>query len=195
MSSLQEANFKTASKGSSVESLGESNSILSRAQELNLEITLDVSGDEYTIVAKPGDSLNKVLRIYLGLTGTKQACDYGGCGSCTVLLEGDPVYSCMVPAIRCQGKKIITIEYYEKDEGIRAIQDAFAQSGAIQCGFCTPGMVLSLKALLDRVPDPSIAETKQAIAGNICRCTGYVKILKAVQRASQELSRKRDKGE
>jgi carbon-monoxide dehydrogenase small subunit len=154
-----------------------------------LKITLDISGNKYDVDVKPADSLNRVLRVHLGLTGTKQACDYGGCGSCTVLLDSDPVYSCMVPASRCEGKKITTIEAFENDQVIRAIQDSFVKNGAIQCGFCTPGMILATKALIEKVLQPSLDDIRYGVAGNICRCTGYVKILKAIMQASHEISR------
>jgi aerobic-type carbon monoxide dehydrogenase small subunit (CoxS/CutS family) len=157
-----------------------------------LKLTLHVSGNEYIVEVQPADSLNKVLRVYLGLTGTKQACDYGGCGSCTVLLDGDPVYSCMVPAPRCGSKKIVTIECFENDSEVRTIQDSFVKNGAIQCGFCTPGIILAAKALIGKNSRPSLDEIRYGIAGNICRCTGYVKILNAIQEAAEKITLMRE---
>ena len=132
---------------------------------------------------KAYDSLNKVLREYLLMTGTKRACDFGGCGSCTVLVDGEPVYSCMVPAARMVGREVTTIEGLAHNGKLDPIQEAFVKCGAIQCGFCTPGLIMSVKFLLDKNPNPSRDEIIEGITGNICRCTGYTKIIEAVQDA------------
>jgi aerobic carbon-monoxide dehydrogenase small subunit len=123
----------------------------------------------------------------LGLTGTKKGCGEGECGTCTVLIDGRPVNSCLVLAVLAQGKEILTIEGVGTPENLHPIQQAFVEEGAIQCGFCTPGMVMTTKALLDREKNPDEQQIRKAISGNLCRCTGYVKIVKAVQKAAEEL--------
>ena len=146
-----------------------------------------VNGVTYEVTIEPRRTLLEVLRDNLGITGAKKACDTGDCGACTVLMDGKPVDSCLVLAVEAQGKDIITIEGLAKDGQLHPIQQAFVDHGAIQCGFCTPGMILSAKALLDRNPKPTKDEVKSAIAGNLCRCTGYAKIIEAILAASQEL--------
>ncbi len=126
-----------------------------------------------------------LIREDLNLTGTKEGCGKGECGACTILLDGKPVSSCLLPAAKLDGKSVITIEGLKsKDGGLIPIQQAYLDEGAVQCGFCTPGMILSTKALLDSNPDPSVEEIEIALSGNICRCTGYGKIIKAVQKAA-----------
>lgn len=144
------------------------------------QIQLLVNGESYDILAEPRHTLLKVLREDLGLTGTKRGCDTGDCGACTVLMNGRPVNSCLVLAVEANGKEITTIEGLAYGDQLHPLQEAFIQCGAIQCGYCTPGMILSAKALLDENPNPSEYEVKRAIAGNLCRCTGYVKIIKAI---------------
>lgn len=141
---------------------------------------LDVNGQLYDIPAEPHETLLDVLRNRLGLTGAKQGCSGGGCGACTVLLDGRPVYSCMVFAARTEGMKITTIEGLTRNGELHPIQRAFVEHGAVQCGYCTPGQILAAKALIDQNPSPSESQVKEAIVGNLCRCTGYVKIVKAV---------------
>jgi carbon-monoxide dehydrogenase small subunit len=148
---------------------------------------LRVNGVTYEVTIEPRRILLEVLRDNLGLTGAKKACDTGDCGACTVLMDGKPVASCLVLAVEAQGKDIITIEGLAKDGQPHPIQQAFVDHGAIQCGFCTPGMILSTKALLDKNPKPTEDEVKDAIAGNLCRCTGYAKIIEAILAASQKL--------
>ncbi len=143
-------------------------------------IVLKVNGKNYDTVVEPSASLAKVLREKLGLTGTKQGCDYGGCGSCTVLLDGRAIYSCMMPAIKAEGKEITTAEGLAEDGRLAPIQEAFVEHGAVQCGFCTPGMLMSVKALLDQSSKHTETEIREAIVGNLCRCTGYKKIVEAV---------------
>ena len=143
-------------------------------------ITLRINGETYEVAVEPRTILIDVIREQLGLTGTKKACDFGNCGSCTVLMDGKPVLSCLVLALDAQGKDILTVEGLNKDGQLHPLQEAFIDHGAIQCGFCTPGMLLSAKALLDENPQPTMEEIKQAIAGNLCRCTGYQKIIETI---------------
>ncbi|MCL4442166.1 MAG: (2Fe-2S)-binding protein [Firmicutes bacterium] len=144
-------------------------------------ITLTVNGQSYQVKVEPQALLVDVLRDKLGLTGTKKGCGTGECGACTVLIGGDPVNSCLILAVRTQGKEITTIEGLGNPQHLHPLQKAFINNGAIQCGFCAPGMLLSAKALLDQNPNPTEKEIRQGIAGNICRCSGYAKIVKAVQ--------------
>jgi len=135
---------------------------------------------------KPHESLREVLRR-IGFTGVKKGCDVGGCGACTVLLNGDPIYSCCVFAAWAQGKDITTIEGLATGGELQLIQQEFATRNAAQCGFCTPGLLVAAKALLDRNPNPSETETRYWLAGNLCRCTGYDKVVRAVLDAAAEL--------
>lgn len=144
-------------------------------------IQLTINDREYDVVVAPNQTLADLLRYQLKLTGTKKGCDMGDCGSCTVLLDGKPVNSCLVLAMQAVGKKITTIEGLETDNGIHPIQKAFVEKGAIQCGFCSPGMILTAKSLLDKNPHPTELEIRKAISGNLCRCTGYQKIIDAIQ--------------
>ena len=148
-------------------------------------ITLQINGDSYDLYLEPKRTLLEVLREEIGLTGTKEVCDLGTCGACTVLIDKKPVLSCLTLAVTCKGKEITTIEGLKKGETLHPLQASFIQRGAIQCGMCTPGMILSAKALLDATPHPTESEVKTAIAGNLCRCTGYVKIIEAILAASQ----------
>jgi carbon-monoxide dehydrogenase small subunit len=143
-------------------------------------IKLHVNGEEVEVLTETHKTLLEVLREDLGLTGTKRGCDLGTCGACTVLIDGKPFLSCLTLAADAQGKKIMTIEGLSSDGELHPLQKAFVEKGAIQCGFCTPGMILTAKAFLDDQPDPSEGEVKKAISGNLCRCTGYVKIVEAI---------------
>lgn len=147
-------------------------------------ITVTVNGDEYTKLVKANTVLVNFLRDELDLTGTKRGCELGDCGSCTVLLEGKPVDSCMLLAVEADGKAITTIEGVASIDGLDNLQDEFINNGALQCGYCTPGMILSAKDLLARNPKPTEDQVRKAIAGNLCRCTGYVHIVKAIMAAS-----------
>jgi carbon-monoxide dehydrogenase small subunit len=151
------------------------------------KIRLLVNEQEYELLVGPNKTLLDVLRDDLGLTGTKRGCDSGECGACTVLLDGIPVLSCITLACEVEGKRIQTIEGMAKDGELHPVQKAFVEYGAIQCGFCTPGMVLSAVALLKRNKTPNTAEIKKAISGNLCRCTGYIKIIEAIQKAASSL--------
>jgi carbon-monoxide dehydrogenase small subunit len=151
-------------------------------------ITLTVNNQEYELAVEPNLTLLDLLRYRLELTGTKKGCDEGDCGACTVIMNGKPVSSCLILAVQANGKEILTIEGMETEEGIHPIQKAFIDKGAIQCGYCTPGMILSAKALLDRNPHPSEEEIRTAISGNLCRCTGYQKIVEAIEDVSEKSS-------
>ena len=143
-------------------------------------LKLQVNGEEAEVLTEIHKTLLEVLREDLGLTGTKRGCDLGTCGACTVLIDGKPSLSCLTLAADVQGKKIMTIEGLSLDGELHPLQKAFVEKGAIQCGFCTPGMILTAKAFLDEHPGPSEGEVKKAISGNLCRCTGYVKIIEAI---------------
>ena len=151
------------------------------------QLAIKVNGKLHSLVVDPNRTLLEVLREDLGLTGAKQACDSGGCGACTVVIDGRSVYSCLVLAVDCEGKDILTIEGLASDGHLHPVQEAFINHGAIQCGFCTSGMILSAKALLDGNPKPTEEDVRKAIAGNLCRCTGYVKIVNAVLAAAETM--------
>jgi aerobic-type carbon monoxide dehydrogenase small subunit (CoxS/CutS family) len=148
-------------------------------------ISLKINGQEYELAIHPNRTLLEVLREDLTLTGTKEGCDDGVCGTCTVLLNGAPIRSCLYLAIEAQGKEVTTIEGLAEGERLHPIQQAFIEHGAIQCGYCSPGMILTAKALLDKNPTPTEQDIKLAIAGNFCRCTGYNKIVTAIKAGCQ----------
>jgi carbon-monoxide dehydrogenase small subunit len=147
-------------------------------------ITLRVNDREYRLEVAPNEILLNVIRDRLQLTGTKYGCGLGECGACTVLVDGRAILSCQTLAVSMDGKSITTIEGLSDRGGLHPLQEAFISEGAIQCGFCTPGMILAAKALLDRNPDPTMEEIRIALRGNFCRCTGYVNIFNAVRRAA-----------
>ena len=147
-------------------------------------ISLKVNGESHTVEVDAKDLLLQVLREKLNLTGTKEGCGTGECGACTVLVEGEPVNSCLYLAVRADGKSVLTIEGLAANGKLHPLQQAFIDNAAVQCGFCAPGMLLSAKALLDRNPRPTERQIREGIAGNICRCTGYVKIVKAIRQAA-----------
>jgi aerobic-type carbon monoxide dehydrogenase small subunit (CoxS/CutS family) len=142
-------------------------------------LTVTLNGQKVTVEIDPSDMLAYVLRDKLGLTGTKIGCDEGECGACTVILDGQAVDSCILPAMKADGCEIMTVEGLAKDGELDPLQQAFIDKGAVQCGYCTPGQLMSARALLDENPHPSEQEIKDAIAGNLCRCTGYTKIVEA----------------
>jgi carbon-monoxide dehydrogenase small subunit len=147
-------------------------------------LTMTVNNKPVSVEVEADELLVDVLRDRLGLTGTKIGCNEGECGACTVIMAGRPVLSCLIPALRAQGQEIVTIEGLGDGDHLHPLQEAFVAHGAVQCGYCIPGFILSAKALLDRNPHPSRDEIKEAVAGNLCRCTGYVKIIDAVEQAS-----------
>ena len=149
-------------------------------------VQLVVNGDAHTFVVKANVLLVDLLRNQLGLTGTKKGCELGDCGACTVLMDSKPVDACLVLAVEADGCEITTIEGVAQSEALDRLQDSFVNNAAIQCGYCTPGMILSAKALLTRNSHPSEEQVREAISGNLCRCTGYVNIVKAVLTASQQ---------
>jgi len=148
-----------------------------------LPIRVIVNGSTEELMVAPNLTLLHMLREDLALTGTKNGCEAGECGACTVLLEGEPVNSCIVLAVECNGKHVETIEGLTERVGMQKLQEAFMELNAIQCGFCTPGMLISSYALLERNPRPSEEEIREALIGNLCRCTGYERIVSAVQKA------------
>ena len=152
-------------------------------------IQLIVNGEPYEVMVKPSETLLYVLREKLGLTGAKHGCDTGKCGSCTVLIDGKPIRSCLALAISTRDREITTIEGLAKNGELHPIQKAFIEHGAVQCGFCTPGMIMFTKAFLEDNPEPQEEEIRRALSGNICRCTGYVKIIEAIQAAAKETAK------
>ena len=151
------------------------------------ELKCVVNGKDVAIMIDPSHSLADVIRYDLGLTGTKKGCEEGECGACTVLVDGLPVDSCIVPAMKAQGRSILTIEGLEQNGELDPIQEAFVEAGAIQCGFCTPGVVLSAKALLMREENPTKEEVRDEPSGHFCRCTGYLQFYDAVRIASEKI--------
>jgi len=152
-------------------------------------ITLHLNGERVHVAFAPHKTLLEVLREDLGLTGTKHGCELGECGTCTVLLDDVPVLSCLVLAQACDGRRVRTVEGLTEGGDLSPLQEAFADLGAAQCGYCTPGFLLAADALLANNPNPSRAEIKDALAGNLCRCTGYLKIYEAVELAAEKLGR------
>jgi carbon-monoxide dehydrogenase small subunit len=148
-------------------------------------IRLTVNDRAYEVAVDPNTTLVDLLRYQLGWKGTKKGCDLGDCGACTVLMDGKAVNSCLVLAVQANGRTVQTIEGLETATGLHPLQQAFVEKGAIQCGFCTSGMILSAKELLDRTPHPQEQEIRRAISGNLCRCTGYQKIIEAIKDAAQ----------
>ena len=146
-----------------------------------------VNGMPYEVIIEPHMLLIDVLRDQMGLTGTKYACGAGDCAACTVLIDGQPMFSCLTLAVTARGKKITTIEGMAEGTALHPIQKEFVEHGAVQCGFCTSGMVLTTKAFLEENPQPTRDEIKYALAGNLCRCTGYVKIIDAVETAAENM--------
>ena len=153
-------------------------------------VNLRINGLNYEIALEPRRTLAEALRYDLGLTGTKIGCSIGDCGACTVLIDGVPSFSCLVLAVEAEGHEIMTIEGVAEGGKLHPVQQSFVEIGAIQCGFCTPGMVLTALALLKDNPDPSDAQIRRAISGNLCRCTGYQKIVDAIKDAAKRMREK-----
>ncbi|MGQ9787961.1 MAG: (2Fe-2S)-binding protein [Candidatus Hadarchaeaceae archaeon] len=156
-------------------------------EQKKIKVKLNVNGKDYEVEVKPHWTLLQVIRDRLGLTGTKYGCGTGECGACTVIIDGKPMTSCLVLAASAEGRKIVTIEGISSGNKLHPLQEAFIEEGAIQCGYCTPGMILTAKAFLEKNPNPKEEEVRQAIDGNLCRCTGYVKIINAILKASKKL--------
>ncbi|MFC1951796.1 (2Fe-2S)-binding protein [Chloroflexota bacterium] len=148
-------------------------------------ISLRVNGDSYDVLVETCESLLDVIRNKLNLIGTKKGCDTGDCGACTIIMDGRVVNSCLTLAVEAEGKEILTIEGLADGSELHPLQEAFIKHGAVQCGYCTPGMIMSAKALLDENPKPTEGEIRQAIVGNLCRCTGYVKIVDAIKKVAE----------
>ena len=148
-------------------------------------ITFNVNGESEQVDVPSNMTLLKMLRENLALTGTKNGCAEGECGACTVLMNGEPVNSCLVLAVECDGAQIVTVEGLVHDERLDAVQQTIIDAGGVQCGFCTPGILISARALLDRNPQPSEEDIQTALVGNLCRCTGYVRIIQGVQEAAR----------
>ncbi len=157
--------------------------------EYSKQVRLEINGQSHDLNLDCRSTLNEVLRNRLGLFGTKLGCNYGGCGNCTVLMAGHPVYSCSILAVEAEGKAINTIEGLSGDGELHPLQEAFADAYAAQCGWCTPGMIMAAKALLDRKADPTVQDVKTALSGVLCRCTGYTEIVKAVLQAAKGMQR------
>jgi carbon-monoxide dehydrogenase small subunit len=149
------------------------------------KIHATINGKDEQMVVPSNMTLMRMLRESLALTGTKNGCSAGECGACTVLINGEPVNSCMVLAVECDGAEIVTVEGLAGDKQLDPIQDAMIMAGGVQCGFCTPGILISSRALLDRIPNPSEDEIREALVGNLCRCTGYVRIIESVKAAAR----------
>jgi carbon-monoxide dehydrogenase small subunit len=154
------------------------------------QLRLTVNGSSYELGVQPWETLLEMIRDKLGLTGTKEGCGLGECGACTVIMDGKTVNSCLVLAVEADGKQITTIEGLADGDELHPIQEAFIEHGGLQCGFCTPGMIMSAKALLDENPAPSEQDIRRGIAGNLCRCTGYTKIIESIASAAQSMGGK-----
>jgi carbon-monoxide dehydrogenase small subunit len=154
------------------------------------KIEFILNGKQYELKVKPWQTLLELIREGLNLTGTKEGCGQGECGSCTVIMGGKTVNSCLVPAIEADGQEIITIEGLADNEKLHPIQEAFVRHSGMQCGFCTPGMIMSAKALLDNNPNPTETEIRESISGNFCRCTGYTKIIESISATADLMKEK-----
>ena len=155
---------------------------------MRYEAVLNVNGIDYPVEIEPHRSLLSVVRTELGLAGSKEGCDDSECGACMMLLDGLPVNSCSYLALQAQGRRIVTVEGLQRGGELHPLQRQFLEQGGVQCGFCTPGMLISATALLEQYPDPSEEEIRIALSGNLCRCTGYQGIVRAVQAAAEELA-------
>ena len=152
-------------------------------------VTIIVNGETRTAAVPPETTLLRLLRDHFGLTGAKLGCDVGDCGACTVMVDGQPVNACLMLAGQADGREVLTIEGLASRDSLHPVQKAFEDRAALQCGFCGPGVILSAKALLDDNPDPTAAQIRDALAGNLCRCTGYTKMIEAIQEAARSLQK------
>jgi carbon-monoxide dehydrogenase small subunit len=150
------------------------------------ELELNINGEDLSVEIEASDTLAHVLRERLGLTGTKLGCEEGECGACTVLVDGQPFDSCIYPAMKAAGRRVLTVEGLASGDELHPVQQAFLEHGAVQCGYCTPGLLLSSVALLEQNPDPTEEEIRRAISGNLCRCTGYLKVVQAIQSVARK---------
>jgi carbon-monoxide dehydrogenase small subunit len=155
------------------------------------KLRLKLNGSWQEVETRPDRILLDLLREDLGFTGTKKGCERGECGACTVIMDGKAVLACLIPALKADGAEILTVEGMAPKGRLHPLQQAFWEEGAVQCGYCTPGMLLSAKALLDENPEPGVEEVKKAISGNLCRCTGYTKIVEAILAASEKMRERR----
>ncbi len=167
---------------------------LELAGRKNVHLTLTINGEDREVSFAPYKTLLEVLREDAGLTGTKHGCELGECGACAVLIDGEPLLSCLTLALECEGRAITTVEGLGRDAELHPLQEAFADLGGAQCGYCTPGILLTAKALLDQEPNPSRERIKEALSGNICRCTGYLQIFESVEEAMLRIGRRRAGG-
>lgn len=165
---------------------------MARMIEEKYFVSITINGIEYQENVSPDLTLLKFLREHLGLTGTKEGCGNGHCGACTVIMDGKAVNSCLVLAVQANGSHVVTIEGLGTPDELHPLQKAFIEEGAVQCGFCTSGMIMSAKALLNEKSNPEEEEIREALSGNLCRCTGYVKIVQAVKRAADYLKKKKE---
>lgn len=154
------------------------------------QVTLTVNGKSHKLSVPPWRTLLEVIREDLGLTGTKEGCSLGECGACTIIMDGKTVNSCLVLATEADGKQITTIEGLAEGDKLHPVQQAFIENGGLQCGFCTPGMIMSAKVLLDENRSPTKEEIRRGIAGNLCRCTGYTKIIESIEAAAENMGGK-----
>ena len=158
---------------------------------VKVRLALTVNGEPAEVLVDAYKTLLEALREDLHLTGTKHGCELGECGACAVLVDGEPVLSCLALAVECDGRRVDTVEGLQSNGALHPLQDAFADLGGSQCGYCTPGILMTAKALLDRNTEPTRDEIKEALAGNLCRCTGYLQIIEAVERAAATLRSRR----
>lgn len=162
--------------------------------EKKAHIRITLNGEQVDVFFAPYKTLLEVLREDLNHTGTKHGCELGECGACSVLLDGEPVLSCLVLALECDGRDVVTIEGLAEDGELHPLQEAFAKMGGSQCGYCTPGMIVTAKALLDRNPHPTHDQIREALSGNLCRCTGYLQIFDSVEAAISKISESKRAG-
>ena len=156
----------------------------------SIRLNLTVNGEAQEVLFAPYKTLLEVLREELGLTGTKHGCELGECGACAVLVDGEPQLSCLVLAVECEGRAIETVEGLGRGAELHPLQSAFADLGAAQCGYCTPGILMTAKALLEKEPSPTRERIKEAVSGNLCRCTGYLQIFEAIEEAAKKMEQK-----